>query len=80
MNEELDFNKDDNTVREMAEEVENVIRENRNSIDRLIEKVLLNLDLADDVELRRDWDGVSQASYMVEKMIGELLANGKPKR
>lgn len=64
-------------VFEMSSEVEEVIRQNRNVIDGLIEKVLLNLDLSDDVELRRDFDGISQASYLVEKMIGEYLSKGK---
>lgn len=80
MKDEINYSENDVTVLEMTNEVEHVVMQNRNLIDIMIEKVLLNLDLADDVELRRDWDGVSQASYMVEKMIGELLANGKPKR
>ena len=69
--------KDSNTILEMAQEVKNVISANENVINRLVEKVLLELDLTDDVELRRDHDGVSQASYMVRKMIGEYLAQGK---
>lgn len=80
MNNEIPDNKDDKIVFLMVHEVENAIRENRSVIDKMIKMVLFRLNLDKDTELRRDWDGVSSAEYMAEKMIGEYLANGKSKR
>ncbi len=77
---EIDYSKDDDLVFKMADEVQSILDNHKYHIELMINEVLKGLNIDKDTELRRDWDGVSSAEYMVQKMIGEVLANGKPKR
>jgi hypothetical protein len=60
----------------VANDVNNTLDLKR-TINGQINEVMRNNRLQDNLMLRRYHDGVTEARWMVRKMIGELLATGK---
>lgn len=53
--------------------------EQSKTVTAQIKRILKENNLTEGELLRRNFDGVSEARYLVQKMIGELLSDGKPK-
>ena len=49
----------------------------KRAVDAQITKILKQNGLSDGIMLRRNYDGVTEARWMIKKMIGEFLATGR---
>ncbi len=49
----------------------------KRTLNAQIKEIMRNNGLTEGLMLRRDYDGVTEANWMVRKMIGELLAFGR---
>lgn len=49
----------------------------KRTFDGMVNQIMRDNGLTEGLMLRRDYDGVTEARWMVKKMIGELLTTGK---
>ena len=78
----MNMSRDNNTTYDLLVELHNAVRSNMDldrSIRSIIKKSLKDAEVERHVEIRRDYDGISSAEYLVEKMIGEMLSEGRIK-
>jgi predicted thioredoxin/glutaredoxin len=77
--EQLDYMTDDeihHLVCLVANQVTDTLDPKR-TIDGMVNQIMHDNGLCEGLMLRRDFDGVTEARWMVKKMIGELLATGQ---
>lgn len=65
-------------VSELITTVKSVMYNNE-AIRKIVKTILDDVGIEPTTVLRRDHDGVSEASWLVEKMIGEYLKDQRPR-
>lgn len=79
----IDEDVSDRMNSELVEELRGNVRElvrDKKFIEKIVAKAISRTGIEPDTVLRRDYDGNSEVSLLVEKMIGEFLIEGTIKR
>ena len=69
----------DSVVEELRSNVKKLIQDKK-FVEKIVSKAIHETGIERSTVLRRAYDGNSEAEFLVEKMIGEFLSEGKINR